>query len=431
MPRIKPKDILRARAISDALVSLLPACRDLRSAQNELRWMRQHAIKVSQRARVDQNHVLDGYVARRSQGEPLQYILGSEYFGNLEIKCRPGVLIPRFNADTPLELVGVDVSSNALSLARENLIYQMAEHRRLTNASPQQTKSLNSIGFVQADVLRDGTEVENPSPTLSDALERLRDDSDSSNFDILISNPPYISPRGFQRTTSRSVREYEPKLALVPSGAQNDDDEAVGDLFYPKLLNIAEQVNAKTFLFEVSDLDQAKRVAAMASAQESWQRIEIWRDEPDVESIEEIELHGRTVSVRGRGHGRSVFALYGGLDGSSRINEFEEIFTADGVLKVQGKIFHGTKEILQGQTLATAGGSWKHAIDTLYPFGSGDEIEWLMINLQVEMTPLGEGRPKREFESAARIQVAPEAGQVRVKYLQVYTYIPENKARLA
>jgi methylase of polypeptide subunit release factors len=26
----------------------------------------------------------------------LQYILGTEFFGELEIKCRPGVLIPRW-----------------------------------------------------------------------------------------------------------------------------------------------------------------------------------------------------------------------------------------------------------------------------------------------------------------------------------------------
>ncbi|KAF2168039.1 hypothetical protein M409DRAFT_21485 [Zasmidium cellare ATCC 36951] len=124
--------------------------------------------------------------------------------------------------------------------------------------------------------------------------------------------------------------------------------------------------------------------------------------------------------------------LYDCLDDPSRIDEFADIFTDDGVLKVQGKIFQGTEDILQGQTIATAGGSWQHTVEAIYPFGSGDEIEWLMVNLRVDMTPHGQGRPKREFESAARIQIAREVGRrVRVKYLQVYTYIPENKARLA
>ena len=35
--------------------------------------------------------------------------------------------------------------------------------------------------------------------------------------------------------------------------------------------------------------------------------------------------------------------LYDCLDDPSRINEFADIFTPDGVLKVQGKAFRGTK----------------------------------------------------------------------------------------
>lgn len=215
------------------------------------------------------------------------------------------------SVDTSLELVGVDVSSSALSLARENLIHQMAFHTRSQSANSQQTRSLNSIGFVQADILNEHKDPDDRSPSLAQALDRLRDSSHRPHFDILISNPPYISPRSFQRTTSRSVRQYEPRLALVPPGTQVDDDEAIGDLFYPKLLNIAEQIQAKSFLFEVSDIDQARRLAAMASTLETWAKIEIWRDEPGVLLTEEEHIGGQVVKVRGRGHGRSVFACRG------------------------------------------------------------------------------------------------------------------------
>lgn len=96
MPRISPKDLIRARATSKALLSLLPVCRDLASANSELRWLQEYAINVSQRtAAPNHERFLKDLVARRARGEPLQYILGSEYFGNLEIRCRPGVLIPR------------------------------------------------------------------------------------------------------------------------------------------------------------------------------------------------------------------------------------------------------------------------------------------------------------------------------------------------
>lgn len=99
MPRLLPSVVRRARYINPSLASLLPVCRDLGSAKNELRWLHEHSIKLTNAAgansRRDSNALLNTFVGRRAKGEPLQYILGSEYFGVLEIKCRPDVLIPR------------------------------------------------------------------------------------------------------------------------------------------------------------------------------------------------------------------------------------------------------------------------------------------------------------------------------------------------
>ena len=82
-------------------------------------------------------------------------------------------------------------------------------------------------------------------------------------WDLLTSNPPYISPSGFSLSTSRSVRNWEPKLALVPPVERVDlhqkhfydhwypgDDNllplekgkveyAEEDVFYARLLEIA------------------------------------------------------------------------------------------------------------------------------------------------------------------------------------------------
>jgi hypothetical protein len=96
MPRIPPTLLHHARCLDRLLPSLLPVCRDLSSAQNELRWLGEHAAEVASKQGLGkEKSLLLGYVNRRARGEPLQYILGTEFFGELEIKCKPGVLIPR------------------------------------------------------------------------------------------------------------------------------------------------------------------------------------------------------------------------------------------------------------------------------------------------------------------------------------------------
>lgn len=277
---------------------------------------------------------LRALVLQRAAGRPLQYILGTEFFGDLEIACRPGVLIPRqetaasitflaerlqasralpqrlrildlctgtgcipllfeglFRSSTrvsDLQLLGVDVSSRCVNLARYN-------GRR---CELPQTK------FAQADILAKGPGASDSPVTPLMGLLRERG---MLHWDILISNPPYISPQAFVHTTTRSVRNFEPKLALVPISTGHAHANS-GDLFYPTLLDIADQVNAKVVLFEVADTDQALRVAHMAQGRNSWQGIEIWRDEPSTinlnsEPIIQDEDGFRTL---GRGDGRSV-----------------------------------------------------------------------------------------------------------------------------
>jgi methylase of polypeptide subunit release factors len=100
MPRIPTSLLRKAHAIDLFLPALLAPCRDLHAAQNELRWLREHVEKVA-KARCAKGDVLAKgallrqLVKERALGKPLQYLLGTEYFGDLEIRCRPGVLIPR------------------------------------------------------------------------------------------------------------------------------------------------------------------------------------------------------------------------------------------------------------------------------------------------------------------------------------------------
>lgn len=93
MPRLAPDLLARARNISPFLPLLLQTCRTLTSARNELRWLREHVRdrELEQRSRIS----LLKLCRQRARGVPLQYLLGSQPFGELDILCRPGVLIPR------------------------------------------------------------------------------------------------------------------------------------------------------------------------------------------------------------------------------------------------------------------------------------------------------------------------------------------------
>ncbi|OCK77957.1 S-adenosyl-L-methionine-dependent methyltransferase [Lepidopterella palustris CBS 459.81] len=387
MPRLAPQLLRHARKIDPLLPLLLRPCRDLVSAQNELRWLREHAIKTAnnseKRSRIaGWRTVLRQLVEERTTGKPLQYILGTEYFGDLEIVCYPGVLIPRQETaasvthlvdllrqaeDLPselrvldlctgtgcipllfqhefnkarhdkgrLRLLGVDISPIAVRLARynhmrlSNMRDLQRQERQMFKPGRDNDKKKNiakprystldgteDIGagdtteFMSADVLMDplSDRYEMDAPPF---VAEMNFENQPPFWDILISNPPYISPSAFNRTTTHSVRVFEPKLALVPPPSPGKSDEEQGDSFYPRLLTIANQVEAKLVLFEVADLEQAIRVARMARDSDKWDGVEIWRDQPELESDSEDEELQEEFEVVGQGNGRSVLCWRG------------------------------------------------------------------------------------------------------------------------
>lgn len=376
MPRLPPTLLRQAHGISPHLRTLLPACRDIESARHELRWIREHVRSsppspstlpgslpsASSRghdaqlrtispsfARDAEEQKVARLCARRGRGEPLQYVLGTQPFGPLEIQCASGVLIPRpeteawaiYLADVlarhyrsidnqgqdhhPVVLdlctgtgcialllherlrrgglphvraAGLEISPAAVSLARQNRDANVAAGR-LSLPRP------DAIVFQQADIFAPDT-----------LARRLGVPPGRAGVDVLVSNPPYISDDGFARETGRSVRNYEPALALVPAGpemraAAAELGCALADVFYARLFDVARELRPDFVLFEVGDLEQARRVVKMAARMGSGQEFgcEIWRDEPDAEGSEVYDMGPELglATIRGEGHGRSVF----------------------------------------------------------------------------------------------------------------------------
>jgi methylase of polypeptide subunit release factors len=349
MPRIPASLLRKARAIDVFLPPLLATCRDLPTAQNELRWLREHVQKVARarRARGDvlaRNALLGQLVQDRARGKPLQYILGTEWFGDLEIGCRKGVLIPRQDTaasvthlvrllrdapmlppelrvldlctgtgcipllfrhemyatrgDVDLRILGVDVSDKALRLAARNVWKVRKSMKKF---------EWGQLQLMNADILINpfADQIEGPLP-LKTALNHH---GLPAFWDVLISNPPYVSPKEYWKTTTRSVRHYEPKLALVPPPKAGESDNEQGDMFYPRLFKVAEDIEAKIVLLEVADLEQALRVARRARDLDIYEGVEIWREDPRPTTDSDVEEDG--FSIIGDGNARSVLCWRG------------------------------------------------------------------------------------------------------------------------
>lgn len=196
--------------------------------------------------------------------------------------------------DVELRALGIDISSRALHLALHNLT-RLRGNKTLADTG--------SVAYMRANVLA------NPFESRLAVSTALRYARVPHLWDILISNPPYISPTAYWKTTTRSVRTFEPKLALVPPPTLSPERVVQGDEFYLPLFDIAREVEAKIVLLEVADIAQALRVARAARAFYRFDGIEIWREQPDEPDAPSSEVAG--FRVLGQGNARSVLCWRG------------------------------------------------------------------------------------------------------------------------
>ena len=171
----------------------------------------------------------EGMLARRMQGEPMAYILGRKEFYGREFMVSPAVLIPRPETELLVDLalhrldraapvrfadlgcgsgcllasllaeapawtgVGVDISPAALEICAANLQRLLGESAAV-EAGPVPEESLSRASLRLADFAGSGC-------------------LPAAHFDLIVSNPPYISSLEYQ-TLEPGVRNFEPRLAL-------------------------------------------------------------------------------------------------------------------------------------------------------------------------------------------------------------------------
>ena len=149
-------------------------------------------------------------LARRILHEPLQYVTGTAYFRNLELKVGPGVLVPRpesellvgavlthiSNLPAPVSVVDLGSGSGALALA----IATEAPNSRVIAVE----KSDEALVWLKKNVEAIIEDLRIVHSDVSDALIGIK-------CDVIIANPPYIQD---ESDLPRDVVEHEPAIAL-------------------------------------------------------------------------------------------------------------------------------------------------------------------------------------------------------------------------
>ncbi|ROW08977.1 hypothetical protein VMCG_02905 [Cytospora schulzeri] len=215
---------------------------------------------------------------------------------------------------------GIDISPQAVQLARENVRYNASRGLMPSPSPPPPSPPHHQpLVFSQADIFSDALLEGLATPRGQEGAQKQQQPP-SPPWDVIVCNPPYVSHWGFAHQTARDVRNYEPKLAQVPMVAYDGGgDHEPEDVFYARLLDIGARLGPRVMLFEVGDLKQALRVVEMALGHKGLSssgvevRAEVWRDWPDATPEEDEETSAgvcggsRQVQIRGSGHGRSVF----------------------------------------------------------------------------------------------------------------------------
>ncbi len=148
-------------------------------------------------------------LARRARHEPIQYITGRQEFYGLTLRVTPAVLIPRpetehlveaalarIPADVPTRILDVGTGSGAIAIA-------LAAHR-----PPAILTAVDSSPAALA-VARENAAAHHVAIRFveSDLLSALPNE----NFDLIVSNPPYVSAG---ESLEPQVRDFEPHSAL-------------------------------------------------------------------------------------------------------------------------------------------------------------------------------------------------------------------------
>ncbi len=217
-----------AALLADATQRLAAALHlDKREARIEARVLLAHILKADHAWLIAhdrdmptpaQQDAIERLIARRATGEPVAYILGEREFYGRTFMVTPDVLIPRpeteLLVESALSLLAVDQAVNVLDIGTGSgaVAISLALERPLWRVHAVDIDA-NALACAQRNAARLAANV---TFGISDVFAAL----DTRQFDLIVSNPPYIAEDDAH--LSRGDLRFEPRLALASGPAGLD-----------------------------------------------------------------------------------------------------------------------------------------------------------------------------------------------------------------
>ncbi len=231
---------------------------------------------------------------RRLVYEPVQYIVGHSNFMGLRLRVNPAVLVPRPETETLVELAmlecrdfgpGRGISVIDLGTGSGNIAIALAKFvKNASIVSIDNSQQAVELARENAAAQNVGSQIEFSVMDMFEPVDQLL----LKRFDILVSNPPYVSAEEWE-TLPTEVRRFEPKGALT--------DSKDGYEFHRRIVELAPFLlkNDGTLLVEVG-FGQSRTVCEMMRKAGFRDVVSL----PDLQGVQRVVKAACPSKVRGQ-----------------------------------------------------------------------------------------------------------------------------------
>lgn len=218
------------------------------------------------------------YLKRRSQYEPLQYIVGSVEFYGHTFKVNRDVLIPRQETEVLIETI-----SNAFP--RDTSLKILDIGTGTGNIPICLVKLFTSSNFMSIDISPSAIQLAKENAELNKVLGKIEfvntdvanlNLPDAEKFDVIVSNPPYVAIDEYE-TLQPEIKVFEPMNSVT--------DYSDGYRFYKLICERAKDLLKQNgYLFFELGQDQFDKVSKIMEAN-NFKDIKINKDYLNIERV--------------------------------------------------------------------------------------------------------------------------------------------------